>query len=209
MAQRAERLAAPSRQRRAGPTSTVPAQIIASNRADDLGQDHWVAELRHRPQPTDDEARRAMRTQLSDTVIAELKRHNADLIESTPFQSADERVRALPPVDRWRDPYWRLEYAQQGQRRQPSGGRTRATAERKMALGLHRLDADPDSDLQRRRGDEVLDAWLAPGQAHKSGQPCSPGNSSRITAGTRTATSVPCWASCAPSSGAGAPTVRW
>lgn len=164
----------PARGRRKG--KGLPVDPIAeSNRIDDGGSDHRLADLRLRHQLTDDQSHQAIQADLSDKQIAELRRLDADPAENTPFQSADERVRALPPVDRWCDPYWRLEYEQHGRRRQPSGGRTRTTAERKMALELRRLDADLDGDLQRRRGDEVLDAWLTPGQAHKGGQPWSPG----------------------------------
>ncbi|HUZ84081.1 MAG TPA: tyrosine-type recombinase/integrase [Gaiellales bacterium] len=140
-----------------------------------------LAELRRRYGLTDARARDAIRAGLSAAQILELKRLDNDPAENEPFQSSDERVRALPPADRWRDPYWRLEYDQHGRRRQPSGGRTRASAERKMALELRRLDAGLDDDLPRRRGSEVLDAWLAPGQPHKGGRPWSAGSRAGYT----------------------------
>jgi integrase len=132
-------------------------------------------DLRRRYGLTEEQARLALQAGLTDEQVVERARLDRDPTENEPFQSADERVRALPPVDRWHDPYWRLEYEQHGRRRQPSGGRTRAAAERKMVLELRRLDAGLDDDLPRRRGGEVLDAWLAPGQPHKGGRPWSAG----------------------------------
>ena len=53
-------------------------------------------------------------------------------VEEEEFDSVCGRVSADPPRPGGSDPYWRLSYYEHGRRRQPSGGRTRNSAEAKM-----------------------------------------------------------------------------
>lgn len=88
------------------------------------------------------------------------------LRENRPFQSWCGRVKAVPPKDRAYDPYWRLEFHEFGRRRQPRGGKTRASATNKVADCLARLDAGTSTNRDKRVGD-LLDEWFRAGPGER------------------------------------------